>query len=292
MEAIFVILNSQCTKECPYCFYNTGHQKKRQQYLTTDSIMSFISPLKMKGLQSVILTGGEPLLFKELPVLIENLAREGLYSLLITNGDLLTDEKIDEITQKGISSISVSLHIEKDDEHLLEDKMFTTSSKISLPLTFIFTLTIPNYKLAGKAVKIAKKLGRGLILQHAFIPHYSKQFKELSLRHLFNERKDLFKKFREEILEWSNAYNCIEYANLFLSFFSGRKEKPQFCPMGTDIMVLNCDGKLVPCFHREDLHLGNIFNDDISSIVENRRKFSNILCNAECFGEHCVSLFA
>lgn len=292
MKTAFIILNSECTRECRYCFYNTGYQKKMEELLSAESAITFVSALKTKGLQGVILAGGEPLLFPALPLLIEKLAKSGLYSLLITNGDLLTEKKISELRQKGLSSISVSLHIENDDEQEIEEKMKNVSTKVPLPLTFIFTLTSCNYTLAGKASQTAKNLGRGLILQPAFIPSYSKQYHPLSLRHLFSHKKELTDEFSAHIFEWAQSFNSQEYANLFLSLFSEKPEKPFFCPMGTDIIVLNCNGEVLPCFHRKDLSIGNIFKEKISSIIQTSEKHSKTLCSAECFGEHCVSLFA
>ena len=292
METAFIVLNSECTKECHYCFYNTGHLEKKEELLSVESVMSFCSALKAKGLRGVILTGGEPLLFKELTSLIERLVKSDIYTLLISNGDLLTNEKINKLQKSGLSSITLSLHIENDNENEFEKKMKKLSSKISFPLTLIFRLTSRNYTLAGKASEIAKNLGKGLILQPAFIPAYSKQYQSLSLKNLFINKKESTDKFRADITRWAESFNSLEYAGLFLSLFTEKPEKPHFCPMGTGIAVLNCDGEVIPCFHRGDLPIGNIFKDEIASIVSKIGEHSQTLCNADCFGEHCVSLFA
>ena len=292
MESVFITLNSNCTRECSYCFYNTGHQKKREELLSVESITSFCTTLKGNGLKSLIFTGGEPLLFSELSELIEWMKKSDFYTLLITNGDLLTDKKKRELQQNGLSAITVSLHIESNSKKELEEKMQKISKGIELPLTFIFTQTSVNYELADKALTIAKKMGKGLILQSAYIPSSSDISDTLSLKNLFRRNKDLIGKFKKDIVDWSEEFNSYEYAKLFLSLFSENPENPVFCPMGTNVAVLNCDGEVIPCFHREDLSIGNIIKDDINSIAVKIDKFSKTLCTAECFGEHCVSLFA
>jgi hypothetical protein len=49
----------------------------------------------------------------------------------------------------------------------------------------------------------------------------------------------------------------------------------------------------MPCFHRSDINLGNLFTDSTSKIEtmikNNLLNYKNNL--PECFGAHCVSLF-
>ena len=292
IELLFIVLNSECTRACPFCFYNTGNQRKRKELINSADILRFTDFLKKKGLANAILSGGEPLLFDGLERLIKDLRNADIFTLLLTNGDLLTYEKKKELRKSGLSAISVSLHVESADEMELEKKITSAAEDMEIPLTFIFVLTSVNFTLAQKALHLTRKLGKGLIIQPAFIPSFNGKANEkarnLSIANL--PPRD-FDNLKNVLLEWGKSFNTLPYVKLLLSLYSNQPGRPKVCGMGGTSLVLNCDGEIIPCFHREDIVPGNILNDDYEKILEKNNRLSAELRHVGCFGEHCVSLF-
>ncbi len=91
-----ISLLDQCNFRCPYCMpeaqYHADYEfLRRQQRLTYEEILRVASAAVGLGVSKIRLTGGEPLLDKNLPALIEGIVQlPGLDDLaLTTNGMLL-----------------------------------------------------------------------------------------------------------------------------------------------------------------------------------------------------------
>src|ERR1041384_1555429 len=87
-----VSVTDRCNFRCQYCMPAEGLPwLERAELLTFEEIERLVRLLVPLGVRSVRLTGGEPLVRRELPMLISMLSRiEGLDDLsLTTNGYLL-----------------------------------------------------------------------------------------------------------------------------------------------------------------------------------------------------------
>src|SRR3989304_7505410 len=109
METLFIVLTTECNKDCLYCFYITGYQEKVESKLSPESISGFLDCLKKIGLRQVIFTGGEPFLCKDIFVELKISSGMGLHNLLITNGSFLSEKIFPEIVESGVNAISVSV---------------------------------------------------------------------------------------------------------------------------------------------------------------------------------------
>ena len=96
---------------------------KDYSYISQDNILSYeeiidiCKLLKKIGLKKVRITGGEPLLRKNIDKLISKLKTEVLLDSvsMTTNGSLLSDDKIRELKKSGLDSITLSLDtLDKD----------------------------------------------------------------------------------------------------------------------------------------------------------------------------------
>ena len=95
-------VTKQCNARCSFCdYWHTKKEDRLEDYLP---LVKKLSPLH------VSITGGEPLLRKDIADIIRRL-KEGdfVYLSLITNGRLLTEEKALEIWRAGLHQIGISL---------------------------------------------------------------------------------------------------------------------------------------------------------------------------------------
>lgn len=105
-------VTKQCNARCSFCdYWKTGKEERLDDYLP---LVKKLSPLH------VSITGGEPLLRKDIAQIIRRL-REGdfVYLSLITNGKLLDEAKAREIWDAGLHQLGVSLDFldERHDEY-------------------------------------------------------------------------------------------------------------------------------------------------------------------------------
>ncbi len=107
-------MTDRCTFRCAYCMprevYDDHEYLSRSEILTYDEITRFTTAAVSLGVTKVRLTGGEPLLRRELPVLVGMLsAIPGIEDIaLTTNGHLLSAQAAD-LRAAGLHRVTVSL---------------------------------------------------------------------------------------------------------------------------------------------------------------------------------------
>lgn len=296
MKTLFLTLTTDCNRQCGYCFYVTGRQRKAPKRLDKGMILDFASSLKRYDeLYDVIITGGEPFLVENLFEIIEGLSGFKLQAIIVTNGDFLSGETILKAKEAGAFALSISIDSFKDGKNLLQ-RVKKEILESQIPTTIITPITRTNIWELEDILHLSKLFYGGHILQPAFIPEDDPSYDKLSINKCTpHERREL-----KRILGlWSETFGTRNYTRLIDEFYnlypsknrSAEKPNPDFCPMGTEVLVLNSDGSIIPCFHREDLYIGNILNVDFCEISKEMYKFSETLIEAPCFGEHCISLF-
>ncbi len=102
--AVFQV-NLRCNSACGYCNLplNAGRYE-----MTREEIRRVFADLYRDGLRFVFLQGGEPLLRRDLPEILEDLAGIGFLITVITNGTKLTADLLKRFDQLSVS-LSVSL---------------------------------------------------------------------------------------------------------------------------------------------------------------------------------------
>ena len=106
-------VTDRCNFRCRYCMPRerfAGHRfAQRSALLSYEELGRLVAIVKELGVQRVRLTGGEPLLRRDLPELVRLLAEQGgLQLALTTNGVLLVDQA-KALRSAGLDALTVSL---------------------------------------------------------------------------------------------------------------------------------------------------------------------------------------
>ena len=123
-----ISVTDRCNFRCQYCMPAEGLPwLDRSALLSYEEIERLVRLLAAMGVHDVRLTGGEPLVRKELWRLVERLsAIEDVHDLsLTTNGYLLTSQ-VDDLVRAGLRRINVSL------DSLAPDRFFQLTRRDSL----------------------------------------------------------------------------------------------------------------------------------------------------------------
>ncbi len=104
-------VTDRCNYRCTYCMPAEGLKALgRYELLTFEELAQIAGVFVEEGIQKIRLTGGEPLLRKDIHLLVQKLNRlKDLKNLcLTTNGHLLSD-KIESLASVGLQRINVSI---------------------------------------------------------------------------------------------------------------------------------------------------------------------------------------
>lgn len=100
-------ITHNCNSRCITC--NMWKSKSTNE-LTTAELQDILTQLKDIGVVGVGFEGGEPLLRNDLPQIVERAHQLGFESInMMTNGLLLTKKKTENLIQKGLTGIGVSI---------------------------------------------------------------------------------------------------------------------------------------------------------------------------------------
>ena len=96
-------ITARCNQNCKYC-----HRFLNIMDLTYDENLNILNNLENSGITSITWTGGEALLLNGIDDLLKISYEKGIKNKIITNGKLLTRERIDKI-YKYLDSITLSI---------------------------------------------------------------------------------------------------------------------------------------------------------------------------------------
>ena len=105
----------RCNYRCPYCMPEARYPRDHaflpsRERLAPNEIERLVRAFVRLGVRKVRLTGGEPLLRRDLPAIVARLAAiEAVEDLALTTNGALLAESIGALTQAGLRRVTVSL---------------------------------------------------------------------------------------------------------------------------------------------------------------------------------------
>ncbi len=154
-----ISVTDRCNFRCTYCMPKTvfGHDYRfmdRKELLTFEELERVARVFAELGVEKIRLTGGEPLLRRELETLVERLdAIDGLDLTLTTNASLLA-RKAETLRAAGLDRVNVSLDS-------LDDETFRAMNDVDFPVTRVLE-GIDAAADAGLPVKVNAVVKRGV----------------------------------------------------------------------------------------------------------------------------------
>lgn len=108
-------LTKKCNLQCPHCYLDAGAPAERE--LTTDECRDVIDEMKSLGTEMLILTGGEPLLRKDIYEIARYASSKEMWVVMGTNGVLLTDEVAEKMVECGVKGVGISIDSLDPEKH-------------------------------------------------------------------------------------------------------------------------------------------------------------------------------
>ena len=100
-------LTKKCNLHCPHCYLEAGRAADRE--LTTEECLALLGEMHRLGTEMLILTGGEPLLRRDIYRIAKEASRLGIWVVMGTNGVLVTDRVAEKMVECGVRGVGISI---------------------------------------------------------------------------------------------------------------------------------------------------------------------------------------
>lgn len=109
-------LTNACNARCRFCGFS---RLRSEDWVMADPgrLCQGLATLAGAGVRTLVLTGGEPLLYPYLLDVAQAARRQGLQTLLCSNGRLLTQELVAALAQAGVSHLIISIDAASAEVH-------------------------------------------------------------------------------------------------------------------------------------------------------------------------------
>ncbi len=106
-----ISVTDKCNLRCVYCMPEEGLAwLRREDILSYEEITAIVRAAASVGVRSIRLTGGEPLLRRDLNRLVEAIASvEGIEDIALSTNGLLLESQVEALAAAGLTRVNVSL---------------------------------------------------------------------------------------------------------------------------------------------------------------------------------------
>lgn len=156
-----ISVTDRCNFRCTYCMprevYDRAYQfLPKEQLLSFEEIKRITEIFVGLGIEKIRLTGGEPLMRRDLETLIEMLANiPGLKDLALTTNGSFSLQRVQSLKNAGLCRISVSLDS-------LDDTVFKSMNDVDFPVQRVLDWIEASADAGLSPVKINMVVKRGL----------------------------------------------------------------------------------------------------------------------------------
>lgn len=266
LRSVELAVTYDCNLRCDKCFaLKWLNEEDKRDFMTIDEIKEMWDQAYKLGAVHVNITGGEPLMRRDIVEVVKALKPKRTLVSLVTTGIFLTEEKARELKKAGLNTFQISLDSAIPSEH---DQYRGYKG---------------SYDKVFNAVKIAKKVGINVILSTVIthqnvktdaIPNLLEIAEKNDTFLLLNiagrsggwSKKDYLLVTQEEREKFVTEFCKHPRARISQMFnFYG---KPGICNMGKDKLNISAYGEVYPCTYVA-LVFGKLFG-------KNKRKLKDI----------------
>ena len=275
-ESIAIIqfqYNYQCNFKCEHCSIEPFQNHKEKKSFTMEDVRNLSKQADELGLARFVITGGEPLTFKDMYDLVAAIDPQKFFINCDTNGWLLTKEKAEHLKSIGIDRIQLSIDSLDSESH---DE---------------FRHKNGSHARAIAAVDIAKDAGLGIFIQTVVTKQRLHSDEFIQFVEYFNKKDfGVFVSYAKPVGAWAGNYDGLvdkedmkymeeleKKYNLFTHLTPGYGLK-MGCIAVKGMISVTQYGDVLPCPY---IHtsIGNVFKEPLKDILERGK-------NIKFFGEH------
>src|SRR5207253_632462 len=107
LQELDLYVTMRCNIRCSFCNVRAGEYK--HQNLPLERIVALLDEAAALGLEEVHFLGGEPTLRRDLEDMLVHARGLGLHTRIITNGMMLSRERLERLVEYGLGEIMISV---------------------------------------------------------------------------------------------------------------------------------------------------------------------------------------
>ena len=286
-------LTYACPLQCPYCS-NPIDYAQHSNELSTDDWLRVFTEARAMGAVQLGLSGGEPLIRKDLPELIRHARGLGYYINLITSGYGLSEEKIVALKEAGLDHIQISIQAPEAslNNYLAGTESFEEKKSVArlikkhgYPMVLCVVIHRENIHLMQEILEMAEELGADYLelanTQYYGWAHINRD-QLLPNREQFEQAEAIAQAYKEKVKGRMKIYYVVP--DLY-------EDRPKACMngWGTTFLTVAPDGMALPCHEARilpGLNCPNVKDMSIRDIWEKSDAF-NRFRNFEWMQEPC-----
>ena len=264
----------QCPLQCAFCYNPTDFDKHTQNELDTESWIKVLRQARDLGAAQLGISGGEPLLRKDIEEIVTEANSLGYYSNLITSGAGMNEKRIDALKDGGLDHIQLSMHdiTEEINNFITNTKTFKLKQKIAAMIKdrgYPMVLNVVLHRYNIDHIKEILEMAEGLGAD--YIELANTQYYGWSL-----VNRDQLMPKKEQVLHAEKVTNEFRerIGNKMKIFFvvpDYYEDRPKKCMNGWGevFMIVTANGDVLPCHSARvipNLEFPNVRNTDVKQI--------------------------
>lgn len=266
-------LTYACPLQCPYCANPVDYAHYSDE-LSTEEWQRVFSEARAMGAVQLGLSGGEPLVRKDLSVLVKHARGLGYYTNLITSGYGLDEARVVELKEAGLDHIQVSIqapektlnnYLAGTDSYDQKKEVAHWVKKHGYPMVLCVVIHRRNIHLMRDILEMAAELGADYLelanTQYYGWAHLNRD-QLLPTRAQFEEAEAIAQGYKEKFKGRMKIYYVVP------DFY---EDRPKACMngWGTTFLTVAPDGVALPCHEARSLpglHCPNVRDMSIRDI--------------------------
>lgn len=250
INSIRISITQKCNLNCPYC-HKEG-QIESEKELSLEEISKIIKSASELGIKKIKITGGEPLLRKDIVDIIKIIKNNDFEDVsLVTNG-LLLDKYAKDLKEAGLNRInigcdSLNSNFLKNRDNIIKGlKAAKEAGLYPIKLNMVVLKNINNDEI-DKMIEFARV--NDVILQLIELINTNNEFYEQHYFSLNNIERELENKANRVIKRKTQNRRQYDLNNVIVEIV--RPFHNKFCEHCSKIRITS-DGKIKPCLLKND----------------------------------------
>jgi pyrroloquinoline quinone biosynthesis protein E len=248
--ALLAEITYRCPLHCPYCSNPT--KTRDDQELTTDEWTRVIREAAGLGVLQIGFSGGEPLVRRDLPDLVQAAREASLYTNLITSGIGLDNHRMDALRDAGLDSAQLSFQSDNADQAddiagaRAHQHKLDAASKIraaGIPLSLNFVIHRRNIDRLPQMIELAETL-EAVRVELANVQFYGWAF--LNRAALLPTREQVLRARDVATAAKARLAGKIDIFYVLPDYYETRP-KPCLNGWGQRYLTVNSIGDVLPC---------------------------------------------
>jgi len=307
LKEVVCSITARCNLRCRMC--DIPYENKDE--LSTIQWKRVISDASRLGAQTIVFSGGEPLLRDDIFELVNYAKDNNMNACITSNGSLLDEKSAIRLKGSGVTVVNISIEGRKGTHDNLRgtgtfDRAILALENLrkhKIESTVASTVSRYNYKDLFYILELAKNYGATTVRFQPFNSIFlknSSRDREFLINKIDAFRlKAIIEKLINRAKEFNISTNPVNYLNNIPAYLSGDKIFPGNCGALYYSCPINPNGDMVPCWIESsrdnlignlkemrlyDLWLSPKRTDIINSIVKKGCSGCMMSCYDEVFG--------